>query len=92
VGDHGALGLISAASELCSDEAAADIEQAYGARARDLPGGASYLGLTVESVRLCAATRAAQAEHARDYFKARAAANAPKGGRGPKRSAPPSLH
>jgi alanyl aminopeptidase len=91
VGDHGALGLISASGELCSEQAAADIEQTYGARAKELPGGPSYLALTVESVRLCAAMKAAQSERAREYFKARAAAHAPQGGRGLKRTPPPSL-
>jgi alanyl aminopeptidase len=91
VGDHGTLGLINASGELCSEEAASDIEQTYGARAKELPGGPSHLALTVESVRLCAALKAGQAEHAREYFKARAAATAPKGGRAAKRAPPPSL-
>jgi alanyl aminopeptidase len=91
LGEHGTRGLINAPGELCSDEAAADIAQTFAARAKAVPGGESYLALTVEGVRLCAALRASQAEKARDYFKARAAASAPKGGKPPKRSPPPAV-
>ena len=52
----------------CSEERAAEIEQLFAPYADALEGGARGVATTVDGVRSCAATRAAQLPNARAFF------------------------
>ncbi|HEX6241350.1 MAG TPA: M1 family aminopeptidase [Polyangiales bacterium] len=68
VSQRRAADVISSVGGFCDEETAKDIEARFGPRAQDIPGGPRELALALESVRLCAALRANQAESARAYF------------------------
>lgn len=68
VSEHRGSRMITVFQGMCSDERAAALEQLFQARVDKLPGAPRELQLALESIRSCAAVRAAQASSAVAYF------------------------
>jgi alanyl aminopeptidase len=70
VGDYHASFMIEVFDDLCTDEAAAELERVFGPRVEKITGAPRDLKLTLESIRSCSALRTQQAESARSFFAA----------------------
>jgi alanyl aminopeptidase len=70
IGGYNASFMIEAFADLCSDEAASEVERLFAPRAEQIMGGPRDLKLTLESIRSCSALRAQQAGNARAFFAA----------------------
>ena len=66
---HGGVALISTVSVFCDEAHAKDAEAFFKPKVQDLEGGPRALALSLETVRLCVAKRAAQEANVRSYFQ-----------------------
>lgn len=66
--EHQQAGLMSATHSFCSEDKAREVEGFFEPLAQRLPGGPRDLAQALESIRLCAALKAAQGESAQAFF------------------------
>jgi alanyl aminopeptidase len=65
---HGGVQLVGSGRSFCDEAHAKDVEAFFGPKSDAIEGGPRVLASTLEDVRLCVASRAAQEKSARELF------------------------